>query len=531
MRNFVVYIVFIFLSIQMSAQNYLERRNSLDIEKYKLTLALNDSSNVIHAKMQVQLKFIKNSETFWLDFNKLDSISGLGMQIDSLFQNAITVPYTHEGNRLTISPKHPFPGISYTFTIFYHGIPKDGLIIGENRHGNRTFFADNWPDRAQHWMPCVDHPSDKASIEYVITVPDRYKVVANGLLVEESTLPENRFLYHWKTSHELPTKVMVIGAAEFATETAGTVNEIPVTTWVYPERKADGFYDFSIAPQVLSFFMEKFGEYPYDKLANVQSTTRYGGMENAGTIFYYESSVTGKQQHENLIAHEIAHQWFGNAVSEIDWPHVWLSEGFATYLTDLYIRETKGEAAFRENMKTKRNNIFAYNSNNPLPVVDFNFVKITDLLNVNSYQKGAFVLHMLRNEIGEASFWNGLQTYYRQFKHGNASTDDFKRVMAAVSGKNLDVFFEQWLYGIGKPILKTFWIYHDNKVRLTLNQLQKKVFEFPLDIALIHKDGTREIKTISVRHRSLPYVIESTGDVVAIELDPNCNLLFESDSD
>lgn len=530
MRFALFLLLLVFLSFQASAQSYLERKNSLDIEKYKLTIALNDSSNAVHAKMQVQLKFKKTSDSFYLDFNKLDSISGKGMHVDSLFQNTIKVPFNHENDRLTIKPKHPFAGISYTFTIYYHGVPKDGLIIGKNRHDKRTFFADNWPDRARNWMPCVDHPSDKAAIEYDITVPKKYQVVANGILFNEATLPQDRHRYQWKTTKDIPTKVMVFGAAEFAVQEAGFAQDIPVTTWVYSERKDDGFLDFSIAPKILSFFIEKFGEYPYEKLANVQSTTRYGGMENAGAIFYYESSVTGKQQHETLIAHEIAHQWFGNAVSEMDWPHVWLSEGFATYLTDLYVRETKGQAVFIENMKTKRKNILAYAKTSSKPVVYENPDKVTDLLNTNSYQKGAFVLHMLRNEIGDTHFWMGLNAFYQRYKHGNASTNDFKRVMASISGKNLDVFFNQWLFKHGQPKLKTFWIYHDNKVRLTLDQLQDQVFEFPLDIALIHKDGTKEIETIMVRHKSLPYVIESTGDVIDIVLDPNCKLLFETET-
>jgi aminopeptidase N len=379
-------------------------------------------------------------------------------------------------------------------------------------------------------MPCVDHPSDKAPIEFLITLPNHYQVVGNGLQLEETDLPNNQKLYHWKTTKALPTKVMVFGAAKFAVQHTGFAHNIPVSTWVFPERKTDGFKDFSIAKNVLSFFIEKFGDYPYDKLANVQSSTRYGGMENAGTIFYFEKSVTGEQKHENLIAHEIAHQWFGNAVSESDWPHIWLSEGFATYLTDLYVLETKGEEKYKERMRAKRDNIFAFNEKRPGAVVDFKTTKLTALLNTNSYQKGAFVLHMLRNMIGDTDFWNGLRAYYLQYKHGNASTDDFKEVMAKYSSRDLDVFFDQWLYKQGKPILKTHWIYHDNKVRLTLDQVQDQLFEFPLDLALILKDGTREIKTVNVLHKSSPFVIETSGDVEEIELDPNCNLLFEMET-
>ncbi|NOR27892.1 MAG: M1 family peptidase, partial [Lutibacter sp.] len=504
-KIFNLVIVFIVIQSTITAQNYKNRFNTIDIQHYKLAIIVNDTTNSIDAKMQLRLKFKKTVNKFQLDLVKKDSISGLGMVIDSIYQNNVNVEFTHKNNKISIQPKHTFPGIEYTYTIKYQGIPKDGLIIGENLHGDRTFFGDNWPNRAHNWFPCVDHPSDKATIEYIIEAPNYYQTIANGFQVEETNINDTTKQYHWKTKVPLPTKVMVIGIAKFAVQNIGETHNIPVSTWVYPQTKEQGFYDFSTAKSILYFFIENIGEYPYQKLANVQSKTRFGGMENAGNIFYFEESVTGKKEHEDLIAHEIAHQWFGNSASEIDWPHLWLSEGFATYLTDLYILESKGNESFLKRIKEEREIIFRFHKRKQSPVIDTKTTNYMRLLNANSYQKGAWVLHMLRKKIGDELFWSGLKTYYQKYKFSNASTTDFKNVMSEISGQNLDIFFHQWLQKGGHPILKTNWIYHNNKLRIIIEQTQETVFQFPFDIEIIYNDDTSEVKTIQVTDKNSPH--------------------------
>jgi aminopeptidase N len=521
------FILFICVQSSSFAQNYQQQLNTIDIQHYKLAIAVSDTTNSIDATMSIKLKFKKTVNEFQLDLFKKDSVSGLGMVVDSIYQNNVKVEFSHTTDKINIQTKHTFPGIEYTYTVKYHGIPKDGLIISKNLHGDRTFFGDNWPNRAHHWFPCVDHPSDKATIEYLIEAPNHYQTIANGFQFEETNLTNTTKLYHWKTTVPLPTKVMVVGIAKFAVQNIGETHNIPVSTWVYPETKEKGFYDFSTAKNILDFFIEHIGEYPYQKLANVQSKTRFGGMENAGNIFYFEKSVTGKLEYEDLIAHEIAHQWFGNSASEIDWPHLWLSEGFATYLTDLYILESKGNDAFLERIKQERQTVVNFYKKSKTPVIDTKTTNYMHLLNANSYQKGAWVLHMLRKKIGDGLFWSGLRTYYETYKFSNASTNDFKQVMAKISGENLDTFFTQWLQKVGHPIIKSSWIYHDKKVRIIIEQTQETVFQFSLDIEFIYKNGTSEIKTIQINDKSAPFVVNVSGEVTAINFDPNAWLLFE----
>ncbi|MBK8142123.1 MAG: hypothetical protein IPK57_14870 [Chitinophagaceae bacterium] len=149
------------------------------------------------------------------------------------------------------------------FIYSYKGYPADGLIISKNQFGNRTFFADNWPNRAHNWFPCVDDPADKASVEFAITAPEKYKVVANGLLIQETPLKNKKKLTQWKETVPLPTKVMVIGVADFAVHLSGMVNNcIPVTSWVFPEN-IEGFMDYALAKDILTFYTNYIGPYAY----------------------------------------------------------------------------------------------------------------------------------------------------------------------------------------------------------------------------------------------------------------------------
>lgn len=521
-------LIFLLLAFQsaITAQNYKQRFNEIDVKHYNLAIEVNDSTNSIQAKMTVSLSFKQLVNEFHLDLAQKDS-TGKGMHVASIFQNNDTVQFTHSADKINIQPNAIKTDSIYTYEITYGGVPKDGLIIGVNLHGDRTFFADNWPNRAHNWFPCVDHPSDKATVEFTIKTPNHYQAIANGYLLEETNLTNNLKLYHYKSAEPLPTKVMVIGIARFAVQHLGETHNIPVSTWVYPQTKEQGFYDFANSKNILDFFIEKFGEYPYQKLANVQSKTQFGGMENAGAIFYAEKYVKGERSFEDTVAHEIVHQWFGNSASETDWPHLWLSEGFATYFTDLYIQKTEGEDAFQQRLNKEREDVLTFYKKKQTPVIDTENTNLMSLLNANSYEKGAWVLHMLRKKLGDEAFWKGIKTYYEKFKLNNATTNDFKKVMAEVSGQNLEVFFSQWLQKAGHPVLKTSWLYYQNELRLLIDQTQENAFNFPLDVELIYADGTSEIKTIEVSEIAIPYEFETKGEVKEVKFDPNTWLLFE----
>ncbi|MCB0549824.1 MAG: M1 family metallopeptidase [Phaeodactylibacter sp.] len=529
MRHLAACLLLMIFTAPAISQPAIPRLARLDVQHYTFQLELSDQTDQIKASATVRIKFLQPLSSFTLDLVTAGE-DGKGMNVSSVREGENPVEYRHEGEQLTIFPKPAVgAGQERTFRIEYQGIPADGLIIDRNKYGDRTFFGDNWPNRAHHWLPCIDHPSDKASVDFIVTAPDHYQVVANGIQIEETNLDDETKLTHWREDVPLPMKVAVFGAARFGVQLAGEVEGIPVTSWVYRQDREAGYYDYSLATGVLQFFIGHIGPYPYRKLANVQSKTRYGGMENASNIFYYENSVDGKQSEEDLIAHEIAHQWFGNSASEQNWFHIWLSEGFATYGADLYMEHQYGRDRLAERLQSERQQVVSFSKRKMAPIVDTAVTDWNALLNPNSYQKGAWVLHMLRRQVGEAAFWNGLRQYYAQYAGRNALTADFQRTMEAASGQELSWFFQQWIYRPGQPQLKVEWDKPKRKrLRFKIRQLQDgPAFVFPLDIRAIGADGaTAQTWTVEVKEKTMEATVKCKFEPGKIVLDPETWLLF-----
>lgn len=519
-----VTLCFLFISIGFVFSASAQKPGAaIDVQHYNFALQLNDVDNSIKGEANISVKFLKNANTVNLDLVKRKSDSK-GMLVTQVKQNGRPVKFTQSDEAITLSAAAK-ANTTHSYTITYSGIPADGLIISTNKFGNRTFFGDNWPNRAHNWLPCVDNPADKASVDFIVTAPDHYEVIANGLKTEEKALPNKQKLTHWKETAVLPTKVMVIGVADFAIDHTGDVNSIPVYSYVFPQNKDAGFKSYDIAKEILPFFIKQVGSYPYKKLANVQSKTIFGGMENASAIFYFENSV-GDDGIEALMAHEIAHQWFGNSVSEKNWSNLWLSEGFATYLTNYYMENKYGQDALKNRMITQRKKILDFEAKRLTPVVD-TAVKgdYMQLLNANSYEKGGWVLHMLRRKIGDDAFWKGIRSYYDKYKSSNANTDDLRKVMEQASGQDLQVFFKQWLLTPGHPQISVTRVYdaEQKQMRLLINQKQTPLYDFTLEYSVDGKLYSREITGTAIT------VQVTTDNPKSLVMDPNINLLATFD--
>ena len=507
------------------AQDY--SHPAIDVQHYSFNLLLNDENDSIKGEAEISILVLQTIKSFDLDLVKKND-TGRGMTVTAISANQQPVSFSQEDQRIHINTAAG-PGDTLHCVIKYEGIPADGLIIDKNKYGNRSFFGDNWPNRGHNWLPCVDNPIDKASVDFIVTAPEHYQVIGNGLKIEENNVADHQKLTHWKETVALPVKVMVIGVADFAVNYSGDVNCIPVYSWVYPEDKEKGFYDYAQAKDILPFFIQQVGPYAYRKLANVQSKTRFGGMENASAIFYSENSVQGNRQTEALLTHEIAHQWFGNSVTKKSWPHVWLSEGFATYMTHLYFERMHGVDTFQKRLKEDRAKVIAFSKTRETPVVDSsernNFLQ---LLNANSYEKGGWVLHMLRRKLGDAIFWKGIRAYYAQHAGKNAATEDFRKAMESASGENLQSFFKQWLSLAGQPLLRKS-IQYDAKKKtavITIEQLQNRLFDFPLQL-LIESGNKKKLQTISIKNKINRLSLAVADLPLKIQLDPGTNLLFE----
>lgn len=446
------------------------------------------------------------------------------MEVSAVTLGGEPVAYTHEGDKLQVELGGSTPA-QKQIRIHYAGIPKDGLVIADNKHGDRTFSADNWPNKTRFWLPTLDHPYDKTTCEFIVTAPDHYQVVANGLKVEETNLDGGRKRTHWKQSVPIATWLMVISAARYAVQWVDDYEGISIQTWVFPQDRDAGFFDFARARRPLEFFSTHIGDYAYEKLANVQVTAPVGATEAATAVFYQQDFVSGERRREWVIAHEVAHHWWGNAVTESDWDDVWLSEGFATYFTLLFSEYAEGRDRFVEGLLESRDRVFQFYDDNPdYRIVHDNLSDMSKVTTGNTYQKGAWVLHMLRGMIGDEPFWKGIRSYYREFKNRNATTADFRRAMEAAGERELSWFFDQWLYQGGNLMIEGSWSYDEaaGSVELRLDQVQKEAVSFRMPIVVEVQTGSETIReTILLEGTSSSFHISVEDRPRSVQLDPD----------
>ncbi|WP_419861072.1 M1 family metallopeptidase [Candidatus Palauibacter sp.] len=523
---------------------------AIDALNYAFALTLSDETDVISGEATIDLRFLEAGiEEVRLDLIE-EKPDGTGMRVRGVAGADGPLEFEHREDALFISLAPPVEaGERRRVTVAYEGVPATGLIIGPNKHGDRTFFSDNWPNKARNWLPTIDHPYDKAASELIVTAPAHYQVISNGLLIEETDLLDGTRRSHWKQSVPIATWLYSLGVARFAVQTVDFFRGIPIQTWVYAQDRDAGFHDFAVpTKQAMEFYEDMVGPYSYEKLANVQSNSVGGGMEAATAIFYGDASVTGERdvRWRNVIIHEVAHQWFGNSVTEYDWDDIWLSEGFATYFTLLFIEHQYGRDEFIERLKVSRDRIRDFMAVNP----DYRVVhdNLSDMGLVTSgpgtYQKGSWTLHMLRGVVGEDAFWTGIQAYYREFRDGSATTADFRRAMEEASGLDLRTFFDQWLYRGGWLEYEGGWSYDAaaGAIHVDIRQTQDEryTFRMPVEIAIhLPPDGPLErgvhgatrpprFEVIDVEGREGRFTIPVPAEPLDVVFDPNTWLLMDA---
>lgn len=513
---------------------------NIDALNYAFTIELSDTTDLIVGELALDVRFVGAG----VRAVRLDIISasaaqgGKGMRVSDVMMNGTAIPFTH-ANDVLLVPLATAPVVNQRarLVVRYRGTPATGLKIGNNKYGDRTFFSDNWPDKARHWLPTIDHPYDKATSEFIVTAPSHYQVVSNGLQVEISDVPGGRRRTHWKNSVPIAPWLYVLGAARFAVQRVGTFDGKAIETWVYAQDRDAGFADFATpTKEVLAYYTDYVGPFAYERLANIQSNSVSGGMEAASAILYSESSVTGtgSVRWRNVVIHEIAHQWFGNAVTEADWDDVWLSEGFATYFTLLYIEHAYGRDEFVRGLQSSRSTVMSFAAKNPAyTIIHQNLSRMEDVTSSHTYQKGSWTLHMLRGVIGSEAFQRGIRAYYARHFNGNATTADFRRAMEEASGQELGWFFEQWLYKPGTLKVAGSWSYDAaaRQVRLTLDQVQTdgRLFTMPIEIGVYSKgQPTPVMERVRVTAKSNTFTIDAPTAPDSVRLDPNVWVLMDA---
>ncbi|MDE3126609.1 MAG: M1 family metallopeptidase [Gemmatimonadota bacterium] len=469
----------------------------------------------------------------------------VGLAVDSVQVNGRAVGARRTADRLFV-PLPPGAGDTLRVRVAYGGTPDDGLIIRQDSAGRWTYFGDNWPNRARHWLPTVDRPDAKATVSWRVSAPAAETVVANGTRTGEADAPPlapggaPRRVTRWNEIHPISPYLMVIAAAplvetplgETACGYGSSSRCVPQMVYTAPEQANYMPGPFAAADSIVTFFGRLIAPFPFEKLAHLQSSTRFGGMENATEIFYSDQAFRRHAMNTELISHETAHQWFGDAVTERDWPELWLSEGFATYFQELWTRYSRGDSVFRSELARNRERLLADPRVAALPVIDTTeSARLMALLDANSYQKGGWVLHMLRRELGDSAFFRGLRIYFHAHEYGNATSDDLERALERASGRSLRVFFDQWLRRPGYPELTVRWTYdaaaHAVHVRVAQGD-RFGYFRVPLTVALTDAAGDTQRATIDVAAAAeTPATIRVTlaSPPTALVADPDVALL------
>jgi aminopeptidase N len=391
-------------------------------------------------------------------------------------------------------------GEETSFTCAYHGLaPKKGLkFVAATEDNPRLVFSDSWPDNVHHWFPCYDYPNDKATSEIVATVERGLKVAANGRLVSTIEDPASGTVtYHW--SQDLPhsTYLVFLAAAPYVV-VRDAYKTLPVNYWVYPSDEAKAKPTYGKTPKMIEFFNRIFGlDYPWRKYDQV-SVPSGGGAESTSATAMTHAIMVGEKDAADfpaigIVSHELAHQWWGDLVTLRSWAHTWINESFGTYADYLYHRFEKGDDEGAIDLQGK---LDAYlreaRTRYVRPIVTDRYDAPEDMFDAHTYPKGARVLHMLRSLIGDEPFFATLRHFLRRYAFDAADTADFIRSVKTVTGRNLDWFFDQWLYKPGHPVfeVRSEWDAAAKAVRLEVAQVQDlsrgvPVFRVPVSIKLV----------------------------------------------
>jgi aminopeptidase N len=512
------------LSLKVPAGYISEAQYKLDILHYDIYLDLHPEDQMLKGHVIITGK-LKDKDLHAIDLNFYDN-----MKISELLLNNKTAEYENTGSRLSIKTNSPLPD-TFRIEIKYEGKPARegfGSFTFGKKYGNWVVYNLSEPNYASTWIPCNDMPSDKALLDIYLTNDTAYVSASNGILADKTTLGARR-TYHWKTLYPISTYLICLYSSVYSEFSDTYVSQdkqdtMPIQYYAFPQDEENAKIDFGGHAGMIDFFSRTFGEYPFinEKYGVAEFLWQIGAMEHQTLTGIGSNFVSGKRFFTDVYVHELAHQWFGDAVGPATWKDVWLNEGFATYCEALYVEHLAGAKALRSSMLSKFDESFSGTVYNPA----------NDLFSSVVYDKGAWVLHMLRWEIGDDAFFKCLRNYYEKYKYNNATTDDFKKICEATSGKNLDQFFKQWIYkGNNVPRVDYRWKVNENSgkynVILNLEQTETGYSDYDLPIELQFKsEGDKTVmEKIRLKEITQEYHFKLDFNPVEVVPDPENRLL------
>jgi hypothetical protein len=461
-------------------------QSEYDAKYYKLDLNLNDTSQIISGSVYMYAQALVNG---FINL-ELNFFNNPQMYLDSIKTNNSLLTFSWYGDIIHITLDRPYNQEPFDVTVYYHGHPLEGGLqsFDWSTHGSPSvpvISTLSEPYFAQAWWPCKDLPRDKAdSADINITVRSDLYVASNGLLREIVDHGSTK-TYKWHEKYPITTYLIMLATTNYSIFNNWyhtlSGDSIPVIYYVYPEYLSQAQSTYPVTPSMIQFFAQTFGEYPWVQEKYGMAHFTWGGAMEHQTC----TSILYSWYADWVICHELSHQWWGDYITCHNWHHIWLNEGFASYCEALWEEHLYGIGNYHTYMGSMK-----YTSGGTIYIAD-----TTDAWNIFGsivYDKGAWVLHMLRHVVGDSTFFDILRAYYSEYPYGVAMTEDFKGVCEQVSGMDLDYFFQEWIYGTYYPKYRFSWIsqsagsgYYD--VYLHIDQTQTTpptYFTMPVDVTI-----------------------------------------------
>jgi aminopeptidase N len=469
-----------------------ELDHDFDVTHYRFEWELDFDSQRIKGKAEVNIRSLDTIDKITLHLAS-------NMNVTRVTQDRIPLVFTHQDDLLDIYPVQVLnPDDECTVKISYHGFPQSGLNFSYHGEDPIIWSLNEYPEPtgARGWFPCYDIPSDKATVEMFITVPDSMIVASNGKLIDVISNQDNTKSYIWQENYPISTYLISVAATNYETFSdvyTSDSESMEVLYYVYPEHLSLAQEDFSVTVPMIEFYADVFGEYPFlEEKYGMAVIPGSASMEHQTCTSLASKLVTGTHKYDYIIAHELAHQWWGDLVTLTDWADIWLNEGFATYSDALWVENLYGLEGLKSRMADFKYRYMIRHEGEDHPIYD---PPLGHLFCAIEYNKAAWVLHMLRFVVGDDNFWDILKEYAQLYAYDNARTEDFQAVCEQISGADLDWFFDQWIYEAGYPIYLFGWGFSDqNKIRIVIHQIQEEfpLFKMPIELEFILPSGSEK---------------------------------------
>lgn len=516
-------------------QSFEVNQNTLnyDVLFQRLEFEIDPAIHFISGDVTTHFKALQPMQSITFDLSNQ-------LTVASVMKNNVSLNFTQNtNNELIISFNQPIPvGVLDSLTVTYAGappIPQFPAFETTTHNGIPVLWTLSQPYGAKDWWPCKQDLNDKIdTIEIFIKAPQQYISVSNGVEIGQELVENGKKITHFKHLYPIPAYLVAIATTNYIvfTQQAGTSpNQFPIINYIYPESYNSAVNSLAVTLPIMDLFEDRFGTYPYasEKYGHAQFSWN-GGMEHTTISFMGGFS-------RNLIAHELAHHWFGNKVTCGTWKDIWLNEGIATYLSGMVVEHLDGLTGFINWKTTMINNITSQNGG-------YLYLNDNDLSNISrifssrlSYNKGAMVTHMLRWQLGDEDFFQGLRNFLSDpnLAFNYAVTDDLKNHLEIVSGQNLDDFFEQWVYKEGFPSYHVVsQILSPTSIQIQLGQTQSQssvpFFKMPVPIRFLAQNGTSFDVVLNHEFNNQVFEVSVPFLVNQVLFDPEKNIISKNNN-